>query len=177
MHYSFSPNCVCSARLGSCEQALLPPSLVCGSEGAVSHQGAAVSSSYLSRLQIILEYAWEKVKKEVKVLELQLGSLSFSSRKGRKKKRKKKRNRHTHVNPKQPTVRKFPFAQDTFYIFGKDFIWFWLNNYRVFSWESFNVKLDGKPELSSVFNFSKPRFPVIVSKQATIVLPLTESRS
>lgn len=91
MHYSFSPNCVCSARLGSCEQALLPPSLVCGSEGAVSHQGAAVSSSYLSRLQIILEYAWEKVKKEVKVLELQLGSLSFSSRKGEKKKKERKR--------------------------------------------------------------------------------------
>lgn len=50
--------------LGSCEQALLPPSLVCGSEGTISHQGAAVSFSYLSRLQIILEYAWEKVKKE-----------------------------------------------------------------------------------------------------------------
>lgn len=55
---------VCSTLPGSCEQALLPPSLVCGSEGAVSHQGAAVSFSYLSRLQIILEYAWEKVKKE-----------------------------------------------------------------------------------------------------------------
>lgn len=48
---------VCSTLLGSCEQALLPPSLVCGSEGTVSHQGAAVSFSYLSRLQIILEYA------------------------------------------------------------------------------------------------------------------------
>lgn len=158
MHYSFSPNCVCSARLGSCEQALLPPSLVCGSEGAVSHQGAAVSSSYLSRLQIILEYAWEKVKKEVKVLELQLGSLSFSSRKGEKKERKKKRNRHSHVNSKQPTVRKFLFAQDTFYIFGKDFIWFWLNNYWVFSWESFNVKLDGKPELSTFLTFQSLDF-------------------
>ena len=169
---------MCSARLGSCEQALLPPSLVCGSEGTVSHQGAAVSSSYLSRLQIILEYAWEKVKKEVRVLELQLGSLSFSSRKGEKEReRERKRNRHSYVNPKQPTVRKFPLAQDTFYIFRKDFIWFWLNNYWVFSWESFNVKLDGKPELSSVFNFSEPKFPVIVSKQATIVLPLTESRS
>lgn len=55
---------VYSTLVGFWEQALLPPSSVCGSEGSVSHQGAAVSFSYLSRLQIILEYAWEKVKKE-----------------------------------------------------------------------------------------------------------------
>lgn len=78
--------------------------------------------------------------------------------KGKKKERKKKRNRHCHVSSKQPTVRKFPFAQDTFYIFGKDFIWFWLNNYRVFSWESFNVKLDGKPELSTFLTFQSLDF-------------------
>lgn len=63
IYYSFSFNCM-FYFLGSCEQALLLSSLVCGSEGTVSHQGAAVSFSYLNRLQIILEYAWEKVKKE-----------------------------------------------------------------------------------------------------------------
>lgn len=37
----------------------------------------------------------------------------------------------------------------------------------MFGWESFNVKLDGKQELSNVFNFSEPRFPVIVSKTSS----------
>lgn len=120
----------------------------------------------------------KRSKRRVKVLELQLGSLSFSSRKGEKKReRKKKRNRDSNVNPKQPTFKKFLFAQDTFYIFQKDSIWFWLNNHRVFGWESFNVKLDGKQVLSSVFRFSEPTFPGIVTKQATIVPVLTESRS
>lgn len=47
-----------SVRLfqGLGEPALLPLRSVLGSQGSVSHQGAAVSSSDSSRLQIILEH-------------------------------------------------------------------------------------------------------------------------
>lgn len=117
----------------------------------------------------------KRSKRRVNVLEWQLGSHSHPE-KGRGE-LEKERNRDSHPNPKYPTLRKCPFAQGTCYIFQKGFIWFWLNNYQVFSWESFNVKLDGKQELSCVFNFSEPRFPLSVSKAATTVLFYTESRN
>lgn len=68
-----------SVRLfqGLREPALLPLGSLLGSQGSVSHQGAAVSSSDCSRLQIILEHVWGKVRNEGESLGTEAGKLSI----------------------------------------------------------------------------------------------------
>jgi hypothetical protein len=111
----------------------------------------------------------KRSKRRVQVLELQLGSLSFSSRKGEETVREVPI--QTKSNP--CAGRQFSFTQDTFYIFWKGFILFLLNNYWELAWEGFNVKLDAEQDLNSICNFTEPRFPLIVLEQTTFVLFLT----
>lgn len=99
---------VYSTLLGSCEQALLPPSLVCGSEGTVSHQGALLPFPTWVDYRLYWNTPEKRSKRRVKVLELQLGSLSFSSRKGGKKEQEKEQNREIET----PTPTKTTHIQE-----------------------------------------------------------------
>lgn len=60
-----------------CTPALLPQGSPVRSQGSISHQGAAVSSSDWRRLQMILEHVWEKVRKEGESLGTVAGKLSI----------------------------------------------------------------------------------------------------